>query len=753
MCHLDDRPTASTNIIPDRFLLAKLHLDSLQDKITPAKLKSALSSLARGSGAYEEVYHGAMERISSQMDGFRSLAMRSLSWVVHAMRPLTPRELQHALSVEGSAGELDKDNIVDIELATSVCAGLLTVDEKSNIIRLVHYTGQEYFEAAGAHWFPTAHRDITVDCLNYLSFDILGPDFDPGNKESMSRLRDYALHDYAAKNWGHHAKIQPAEDSLVIGFLKDKSALETWAQVIPAMKKECECYCVRKTVAATGLHAAAFFGMEGKVGQLIQDGDSPNAQDALERTPLAYAASKGYGDVVRILLDQGADPNIWDHWGMIPLAHAAENGQDEVINILLEYTTKGEKRNRAYGIIFVCAARTHNHQLLKFVPEDTDLREFRNIRGHSLLGVAAAYRNRAMVELLLEKGHDPNIKNIPGKLPLQTRSGDTPLIAAAKGGDLSIVQLLLQHGADYTQADSEGRNALVWAAESSHDHIVDHLQRQLLSNPPASLGRDIDDQSAVNDLERDRITAEKLVASTLEKHGVTDGVKLLSMMIHSTLGAKDARLTSAHSGLLFYCARTGLVPFAKLLLEHGVPANCLDQQWGRTPVSQAAEYGHDGMVELLLDFGVDPNSRDSNGTHPSQNNQGRTPLMWAAMNGHPRVVELLLARGADPSIEERDGRQPLSWAAEHGRPRVVKLFLDRDVEINRKDRFQGQTPLSWASMNGHEKIVNILLDHGADASIPDDNGKTALLWAQQYGHQNVKAALFSAMEALDEDLV
>jgi hypothetical protein len=46
------------------------------------------------------------------------------------------------LAVELKDEELDQDSIPDVEDIISVCAGLVTVDEESNIIQLVHYTPQ-----------------------------------------------------------------------------------------------------------------------------------------------------------------------------------------------------------------------------------------------------------------------------------------------------------------------------------------------------------------------------------------------------------------------------------------------------------------------------------------------------------------------------------------------------------------------------------------------------------------------------------
>ncbi len=57
-----------------------------------------------------------------------------------------PRELQYAIAVEIGESELDEENLPDIEDIISVCAGLVTIDEQSGVIRLVHYTTQEYFE-------------------------------------------------------------------------------------------------------------------------------------------------------------------------------------------------------------------------------------------------------------------------------------------------------------------------------------------------------------------------------------------------------------------------------------------------------------------------------------------------------------------------------------------------------------------------------------------------------------------------------
>jgi hypothetical protein len=135
-----------------RFLLAQLHLDSLTGKRSPKAIRTALKQLATGSNAYDRAYDEAMNRIKSQATDAFELAQKTICWITLAHRPLTISQLQTALAI-------DEGNLSEIEDIVSVCAGLVTLDEDSNIIRFVHYTVQEYFERTGKHWLPEAQTD------------------------------------------------------------------------------------------------------------------------------------------------------------------------------------------------------------------------------------------------------------------------------------------------------------------------------------------------------------------------------------------------------------------------------------------------------------------------------------------------------------------------------------------------------------------------------------------------------------------
>src|SRR5690606_27323797 len=155
-------------------------MESLYDKTTPKALKVALQTVEGQSDnastgtrdQLDSAFDTVMERIKGQkLDGSAEIAERCLSWIVCAKRPLTAREVQIALAVEFDESEFDEENITSLEEIVSACNGLVMHDKESDILRLVHYTLQDFLERKKVRWLPNADIELLKTCLKYMSYN------------------------------------------------------------------------------------------------------------------------------------------------------------------------------------------------------------------------------------------------------------------------------------------------------------------------------------------------------------------------------------------------------------------------------------------------------------------------------------------------------------------------------------------------------------------------------------------------------
>ncbi|KAL7801727.1 purine and uridine phosphorylase [Trichoderma afarasin] len=347
----EDFKTKITEATKGMFLLARLYFESLKRKSTPMETMFALSYLTiRSSYMYDGIYEETMIMITSQSEGTAELASLVLSWIVFAKRPLKALELQHALAFPHK-NRIDEDSLLPIRDLVSICGGLVTIEKGSGMISLIHNTTQEYLERTRSRWFPEAEAIIAATCATYLSLDY----FKAGPCETTSdleeRLRVFQLYNYAAHNWGNHARECAQLPEAVTRFLNSKQKVEASAQVLmvgDSPWKDAGDYPRQMT----GLHLAAYFGVDEAVSYLIRNradrvddasylsqdkGYHLNLGDNSQRTPLSYAAENGHEAPVKFLLATGkVYINSSDKCGRTALSYAAENGHEALVQLLLE---------------------------------------------------------------------------------------------------------------------------------------------------------------------------------------------------------------------------------------------------------------------------------------------------------------------------------------------------------------------------------------------------------------------------------
>ncbi|KAL6699880.1 ankyrin repeat-containing domain protein [Trichoderma pleuroticola] len=593
--HCERVITDITKVAQGMFLLAQLYFEIIKTKKTLKKLGNILANVPTGQKAYDFAYEEAVRRIQGLDSDSKELAWLVLSWITCAKRPLTAKELQHALAVEIGKTELDEENLVEIEDMISVCAGLVTIDEEGGIIWLVHYTAQEYFERTQNRWFPTAQTDITTICVTYLSFSAFETGLCKRGEEFEGRLQLFPLYSYATRNWGRHAPKDEASQE-VTNFLKSPAKVAASGQVLLDMNSF---FLGRVSpTKMTGLHMAAFFGLNKATETLLDLGHSPNEEDAWKRRPLWYAARNGHVALVKLLLARGAIVNITDDAEESPLFTAAKNGHQEVVEELLAV---GADVNALPGFLgknaLVEAVRNGHQQVVeKLLAAGADVETLTGLSKKNALVEAVRNGDQEIVEKLLAAGADVNA--------VATLRQETALVLAVAIDHQGIVEKLLAAGANVNAVTGiHYKTALREAVTHGHLEMIEKL---------LTAGADVNARTGIICAETALVEAarnghqqviEKLLAAGADVNAHTDFI------------ATRTALTEA--------ARNGHQETVEKLLTAGANVDFMDYE-GRTALKVAAESGYQGIVEKLLAAGADAGFIDR---------EGQTALMRAVENG------------------------------------------------------------------------------------------------------------------------
>ncbi|KAK2594104.1 hypothetical protein QQS21_008207 [Conoideocrella luteorostrata] len=336
----------------------------------------------------------------------------------------------------------------------------------------------------------------------------------------------------------------------------------------------------------------------------------PNDSQPLEsgriintKTPLIWAAEKGYKVVARVLIEQGAAIEAKTGNGSTPLMIAAHNGHEAVARLLIDKGAAIEAKTGNGWIPLLFAAYTGHEAIARLLIDKGAAIEAKTGDGWTPLMIAAENGHEAVARLLIDKG-----------AAIEAKAGDgwTPLMIATDNGHEAAARLLIDKGAAIEAKTGNGWTLLMIAAHNGHKAVA----RLLI------------DKGAVIEAKTGNGWTPLMIAAH-------NGHEAVARLLINKGAAVEAKTSDGWTPLVI-AAESGHEAVARLLIDKGAAVEAKAGN-GWTPLMIAADNGHEAVARLLIDKGA---------AIEAKTGDGWTPLMIAAENGHEAVARLLIDKGS-----------------------------------------------------------------------------------------------------------
>jgi ankyrin repeat protein len=379
------------------------------------------------------------------------------------------------------------------------------------------------------------------------------------------------------------------------------------------------------------------------------------------------------------------------------LADAAMLGEQETVRSLLEQKAAetGPGGDSPVFLEYVNAPQVDGTTALHWAVHWNDIEMARlligsgadvsgaNRAGATPMRLASINGNATMIETLLDAGADASA-------PL-TKDGDTPLMMAARTGAPDAVQILLDRGAAIDARETwAGTTALMWAISEHHPEVAATL---------IDRGAGLEIRSKV--------------VAVANSRGVEGTVPVEAEPDAESVGYANGGFTP-----LMFAAREGQIETARRLVEAGADVNTIAAD-GKNALGMAIYNGHFELASLLVDSGTDVNHADAEGFPPlfwavdRRNMEWSPGFPWVETTDPLPLTRQLLEAGADPNTFVNN--TPRSRRNFGGSPRT--LFA---------------TSLMRAAYSGDVELVRLLIGYGADPFVRNSENEDALLAASGY---------------------